>query len=320
MGGDAGNCSFASWAPTVPANPVPVGYDLDDLASLLTTDYFPADPKIGLKQTALRSALRLFLQTNGSVPESYCADASNTNGIPDHTVSVFHGLGSVPTFVQVQNTMAIDRSFSTFFPMEWAYDPDHTNNFLSLQASEQTVDISSTGGHDIAGNFDSTTQQWRTSTTGYWSVAAMNRRADVGSNWTMVSTSNTDREVILAQGFSVNNITLVQVQFAESVDPTVAYPLVWRWGDQHTGNTNPVSITMTNSELTLQMRPGNVFARWDDHNGWASFSSGYFRANLFSIKPDFDSGWRASPAPTSPVLFSMAHSLDTVPQIVQVCS
>jgi hypothetical protein len=318
MGGDPSNCSFPEWAPTVPSNPVPVGYDLDEISALLTSDNFPNDPAILAKKLALRLATHTYVQTNGTLPGAYCADVSATAGVPSHFVPIMHMQDVVPTYVQVQSTMTVDRMYSRFYPLEWAHDPSETNNFYSLAIDEQTVRVITTGDHNLAGNFDASTNKWQSSNVGYWSVASLSRVPDHGGNW--INVSEGQQAVALASAVDPDNVTLVQVQFAENTEPIVAYPLVWRWADQRQGLENPRSISIEGGQVMAQFVGGtSVFTTYDlGVNNWLQFSSGYFRTTVFTMKADFNSGWVVSPPAGAAAVVTAPHGLNIVPEIVQV--
>eukprot|EP01095_Lingulamoeba_sp_RSL-Kostka_P017293 TRINITY_DN890_c0_g2_i1.p1 TRINITY_DN890_c0_g2~~TRINITY_DN890_c0_g2_i1.p1 ORF type:complete len:515 (+),score=167.83 TRINITY_DN890_c0_g2_i1:126-1670(+) len=80
-----GNSSYANdfitWSGTVADNPVPLKSYINPLNDILTSDYFPNDPNIADKKTALGKAIQYYIEKNGKMPAlTPTLNTCNTNG------------------------------------------------------------------------------------------------------------------------------------------------------------------------------------------------------------------------------------------------
>jgi len=193
-----------------------------------------------------------------------------------------------------------------------------TGNPITFKTTEENLCLEVYNDVTLNGAYDSFTNLWAYNTKGFWSAVAISLDPTWGGKWTAFSGS-TYQALTLATGID-STLTLLQIQFAESNPPTTIWPLVYRWSSYDDGNPtayNPVAITIENGILAAQFSGNSdVFTAWSSNGQWSHFTQGYFRANVFNLKPDFDSKWVYSP--TIGTLFSIPHGLDIAPQVVQV--
>jgi len=323
IGGEPSNCTYSAWAPTVRTNPVPIDYVTVPITDLFSPIYFTVD--VCNKKAQLEAAIIHYLRTNGTLAQMYSADASNLTNISAHVSSMDHGLNNIPTVTGVQFASGvIDRINGVFFSASWT-NGDSVNPF-GTSANQLAASVAISNTSKLFQSYDGPRGISTSYTQGYWAISPVGLKPEVGGNWLQVfaSTGAANFTQVLADNVDCSNISMVEVQVAETPQPTTAYSLKHRsFGSPETWESaphNPVSITCENRQLALQfgIQSQSVFSIYDvASNQYQPAFTAYFRANIFSRVADFDSGWTHSP-PSDDRLLSLPHNLATAPELVHV--
>jgi hypothetical protein len=213
-------------------------------------------------------------------------------------------------------------SSSKYYMTDFAYSEGHSGNFRGIELSYTAISLSIYGSDLLFGGYDGAANEWTEYKSGFWSAIVLKQPPKWGGNW-IYKSSNVQEAVTLLSNVDLNSVTLIQLQFATASNPTIAYPLIWRAATSNgpSGCHNPVSIRMEYGQVTAQFAGGNpVFATYNNDNGtwqWTDYKTeGYFRANIFDIPADYNSGW--IPAITTRNKQAIFHGLGCIPELVQV--